>query len=133
MRVSCGKLRTRPRRATRSSCAAPSAEKKRASPSSSATSSLRTALKLLAPAARHHLLEARELVFLHEHGVLRSGVAARAHIVAIVGESLLEDRHEIDVHLRVARRVLLVEVEKIRADDVHAMRAVARAERDHGH
>src|SRR5438067_9819045 len=118
MRVSWGKLRTRPRRATRSSCAGPSAEKKRASPSSSATSSLPTALKLLPPAARHHLLEARELVFLHEHGVLGPGVAARAHIVAVVGEPLLENGHEIDVHLRVARRVLLVGVEKVRAEAV---------------
>src|SRR5438270_8452250 len=130
MRVSCGNLRTRPRRAMRSSGAAARPEKKRASRRSPATSSLRTTLKLLAPPARHHLLEARELVFLHEHGVLGPWIAARAHVVAVVGEALLDDRHEVGVDLRVARRVLLVEVEEVRADDVHAVRAVARAERD---
>src|SRR6266852_2589694 len=35
-----------------------------------------------------HLLELGELVFLHEDGVLGAGIAARAHVVAIVAEPL---------------------------------------------
>src|SRR6266849_5859702 len=80
-----------------------------------------------------HLLELGELVFLHEDGVLGAGIAARAHVVAIVAEAFLDDRHEVDVDLRVPRHVRLVEVEQVRADDVHAVGAVARAERDHRH
>src|SRR5437588_12281560 len=125
MRVSCGKLRTRPRRAMRSSGAAASPEKKRASRRSPATSSLRTTLKLLAPPARHHLLEARELVFLHEHGVLGPRIAARAHVVAVVGEALLDDRHEVGVDLGGPRSVLIEKVEEVRADDVQAVCGVA--------
>src|SRR5437868_6934687 len=90
-------------------------------------------LASFAPRAGHHLLEAAELVFLHEHGVLVAGIAAPAHVVAIVGEALLDDRHQVDVNLGVPRCVRLVEMEKIRADDVHAVRAITRAERDDGH
>src|SRR5207302_5279232 len=110
-------------------------------PTSAATAAIRTELNLrrrpplslLAPAAGHHLLEARELVFLHEHGVLRAGIAARAHVVAVIGEAFLDDRNEVDIDLRVPRHVRLVEMEEVRADDVHAVRAVARAERHDRH
>src|SRR6266478_1381478 len=80
-----------------------------------------------------HLLELGELVFLHEDSVLGAGIAAGAHVVAVVAEAFLDDRHEVDVDLRVPRHVRLVEVEQVRADDVHAVGAVARAERDHRH
>src|SRR5882762_10994114 len=42
-----------------------------------------------------HLLELGELVFFHEHRVLGAGIAAGAHVVAVVAEALLDDRHEI--------------------------------------
>src|SRR5438105_11936102 len=116
MRVSPGKARMRPSAATRASCALPRPEKKRASPRTRAAS---TGFSLFSS----KLLELREFVFLHEHGVLGAGIAARAHVVAIVAEALLYDRHEVDVDLRVPRHVRLVEVEQIRADDVHAVRA----------
>src|SRR5687767_8674136 len=118
MRVSCGNERARPSAATRSSCAGVRAEKNGAWPRTS------TGFSLLA----NKLFELGELVFLHEDGVLGAGIAARAHVVAVVGQSLLEDRHEVDIDLGVARHVRFVQVEQIRADDVHAVRAVAGAE-----
>src|SRR5260370_36984118 len=62
-----------------------------------------------------HLLELGELVFLHEDGVLGAGIAARAHVVAVVAEAFLDDRHQVDVDLRVPRHLRLVEAEQIRA------------------
>src|SRR6185436_3364762 len=117
MRVSCGKERARPSAATRPSCALSSPEKKRACPSTRAAS---TGFSLFS----NNLFELRELVFLHEDGVLRAGIAARAHVVAVVAEAFLDDRHEVDVDLRVPRHVGLVKVEQVRADDVHAVRLV---------
>src|SRR5256885_16427096 len=122
MRVSCGNERMRPSAATRPSWARVRPEKKRAC---SSTPRALTAL------CSDQLAEAGKLVFLHEHGVLLAGVAPRAHVVAVVAEALLDDRHEVDVDLRVPGHVRLVEMEEVRADDVHAVRAVARAEREH--
>src|SRR5260221_9223707 len=105
MRVSCGNDCARPSAATCSRCAAVSPEKKRACASTPGArlSSIRAApLKALALLRRlraHHLLELAELVFLHEDRVLRAGILARAHIVAVVAQALLEDRHEVDVDL----------------------------------
>src|ERR687897_1821929 len=121
MRVSCGNERARPSAATRSSCALLRPEKNRAWPRTS------TGFSLLA----NKLFELGELIFLHEHGVLGAGVSALAHVVAVVAQALLDDRHEVDVDLRVPRHVRLVEVEEIRADDVHAVGTVAGAKRDH--
>src|SRR5262245_20533544 len=111
MRVSCGNVRTRPSAATRSSCGLVSPEKKRAWPRTSAAS---TCFSLFS----NNLLELRELVFLHEHRVLGAGVAACAHVVAVVAQAFLEDRHQVDVDLGMARHVRLVQVEQVRADDV---------------
>src|SRR5581483_7219736 len=101
MRVSCGKERMRAIAATRSSCGRARPLKKRASPRRRVTSRWWTTLKvapgrpvvllLFAARAGHHLLEAAELVFLHEHGVLVAGVAPRAHVVAVVAETFLDD------------------------------------------
>src|SRR6266571_7811427 len=110
MRVSWGNERARPSAATRPSCAWSSPEKKRAWPRTPAASA---GFSLLS----NNLLELRELVFLHEHRVLGAGIAAGAHVVAVVAESFLDDRHEVDVDLRVPRHVRLVEVEQVRADD----------------
>src|SRR5687768_16968515 len=107
MRVSPGNERARPSAATRSSCGWLRPEKNRACPRTS------TGFSLLA----NNLLELGELIFLHEHRVFRAGIAARAHVVAVVGEAFLDDRHEVDVDLRVPRHVRLVEVEEVRADD----------------
>src|SRR3954468_18798645 len=126
MRVSCGKLRMRPSAATRSSWGSLSPEKKRAWPRTSAAS-------IWFSLFSGNLLELGELVFLHEHRVLGPRVAARAHIVAVVAQALLDDRHQIDVDLGVPWHVRLVEVEQVRADDVHAVRPVSGAERDHRH
>src|SRR6476660_3224365 len=90
MRVSCGKKRPRPSAATRSSRAFERPEKKRACARTSTGFSL-----LLA----NNLSELGELIFLHEHGVLGPRVFARAHVVAVVGETLLDDRHQVDVDL----------------------------------
>src|ERR671924_2422930 len=98
MRVSCGNERARPSAATRSSCGLVRPEKKRACARTS------TCFSLLA----NNLLEPGELVFLHEHGVLGAGIAARAHVVAVIREPLLDDRHEVDVDLRVPRHVRLI-------------------------
>src|SRR6266849_7495711 len=98
MRVSCGKLRTRPSAATRSSCGLLSPEKKRAAPRTPEAS---TGFSLFS----NNLFELRELVFLHEDGMFRGGVAACAHVVAVVGEPLLDDRHQVGVDLRVPWRV----------------------------
>src|SRR5919108_4226197 len=98
MRVSCGNERARPSAATRSSWSGVRPEKKRACARTS------TCFSLLA----NNLLELRELVFLHEHGVLRPGIAARAHIVAVVGEALLDDRHEVHIDLRMPRHMRFV-------------------------
>src|SRR3954447_13002377 len=125
MRVSCGKLRMRPSAATRSSWGSLSPEKNRAWPRTSAAS-------ICFSPFSDNLPELRELVFLHEHGVLRPGVAARAHVVAVVALALLDERHKIHVDLGVPGHVRLVEVEQVRADDVHAVRAISGAERDHG-
>src|SRR2546428_13823976 len=73
MRVSCGNARTRQSAATRSSCAPVRPEKKRAWPRTRAAS---TGFSLFS----NNLSELRELVFLHEHGVLGSGVAAGAPV-----------------------------------------------------
>src|SRR5687768_99508 len=112
MRVSPGKVRMRASAAMRRRCAGSSPEKKRAWPRTAAVraSSMRTLSPkpLAALGAGHHLPEARELVLLHEHGVLGAGIAARAHVVAVVGEALLDDRHEVGVDLRVPRRMRLV-------------------------
>src|SRR4051812_41644289 len=124
MRVSCGKLRVRASAATRPRCASDRPEKKRAS---ARTPAALTGFSLFS----NKLLELGELVFLHEDGVLWAGVGALAHVVAIVAQAFLEDRDQVDVDLRMARCMCFVEVEEVRADDVHAMRAVARAERDH--
>src|SRR5688500_18313643 len=124
MRVSCGNERARPSAATRPSWAPLRPEKKRAWARTPAAS---TSFSLFS----NELLELGELVFLHEDGVLGAGVGALAHVVAVVAETLLENRHQVDVDLRVARRVRLVKVEEVGADDVHAVRAVARAQRDH--
>src|SRR2546430_11470731 len=97
MRVSCGSARTRPSAATRSSCARVRPEKKRAWPRTRAAS---TGFSLFS----NNLSELRELVFLHEHGVLGSGVAALAHVVAVIAQPLLDDRHQVGVDLRVPRR-----------------------------
>src|SRR5918993_5937226 len=118
MRVSCGNERARPSAATRPSCASLRPEKKRAWARTPAAS---TSFSLFS----NELLELGEFVFLHEDGVLGTGVGALAHVVAVVAQALLDDRHQVDVDLRVPRRVRLVEVEQIRADDVHAVRAVA--------
>src|SRR3990170_721718 len=119
MRVSAGNERARPSAATRSSCVLVRPEKNRAWPRTSTGFSLLT----------NNLLELGELVFLHEDGVLGAGIRALAHVVAVVGQALLEDRHQVDVDLRVPRRVRFIKVEQVRADDVHAVRAVAGAER----
>src|SRR5438094_6146846 len=124
MRVSCGNARTRPSAATRSSCAPVRPEKKRAWPRTRAAS---TGFSLFST----NLSELRELVFLPEPGVLGSGVAAGANVVAVIAQSLLDDRHQVGVDLRVPRRVLLVQVEQVRSDDVHAVRPVAGAQRNH--
>src|SRR4051795_9315235 len=120
MRVSCGKLRMRPSAATRWSLGSLSPEKNRAWPRTSAAS-------ICFSLFSGNLLELRELVFLHEHGVLGPGVAARTHVVAVVAQALLDDRHQIHVDLGVPRHMGLVEVEEVRADDVHAVRAVSGA------
>src|SRR3989475_12955049 len=120
MRVSCGNARTRPSAATRSSCARVRPEKKRAWPRTRAAS---TGFSLFS----NNLSELRELVFLHEHGVLGSGVAAGANVVAGIPQSLLDDRHQGGVDLPVPPRVLLLQVGKVRAADVHAARPAARA------
>src|SRR2546425_13205222 len=77
MRVSCGNARTRPSAATRSSCARVRPEKKRAWPRTRAAS---TGFSLFS----NNLPELRELVFLHEHGVLGSGVAAGQHRFQVI-------------------------------------------------
>src|SRR5437016_14553233 len=115
MRVSCGNARTRPSAATRSSCARVRPEKKRAWPRTRAAS---TGFSLFS----NNLSELRELVFLHEHGVLGGGVAAGAHIVAVIAQPLLDDRRQAGVNFGVPRRVLLVQVEQGLTDDVHAGR-----------
>src|SRR2546422_1121030 len=114
MRVSCGNARTRPSAATRSSCAPVRPEKKRAWPRTRAAS---TGFSLFS----NNLSELRELVFLHEHGVLGSGVAAGAHVVAGIAPAPLDDRHQGGVDLLVPRRGLLLQGGKGRADDVHAL------------
>src|SRR3954453_6055512 len=125
MRVSCGKLRMRPSAATRSSWGSLSPEKNRAWPRTSAAS-------ICFSLFSDNLPELRELVFLHEHGVLRPGVAAGADVVAGVAQALLDDRHQIHVDLGVPRHGGPGEGEQARADDVHAVRAVSGAERDQG-
>src|SRR2546427_5000065 len=108
MRVSWGNERMRPSAATRPSWTGVRPEKKRAC---SSTPGELTALR------SDDLAEAGKLVLLHEHRVLGSRIAPRAHVVAVVRKPLLDDRHEIGIDLGVPRRVLLVEVEQIRADD----------------
>src|SRR5437870_12388247 len=81
MRVSCGNERARPSAATRSSCALLRPEKKRASPRTRAAS---TGFSLFSC----KLLKLREFVFLHEHGVLGTRIAAGAHVVAGVAAGL---------------------------------------------
>src|SRR5438046_8855291 len=112
----------RPRAATRSSWALVRPVTKRAWPRTRAAS---TGFSLFS----NNLSELRELVFLHEHGVLGSGVAALAHVVAVIAQPLLDDRHQVGVDLGVARRVLLVQVEQVRSDDGHALSPVARVKR----
>src|SRR2546427_4821604 len=85
MRVSCGNARTRPSAATRSSCARVRPEKKRAWPRTRAAS---TGFSLFS----NNLSELRELVFLHEHGVLGSGVAAGARAAPGIAPRLLPAR-----------------------------------------
>src|SRR5437762_4655557 len=109
MRVSCGNARTRPSAATRSSCARVRPEKKRAWPRTRAAS---TGFSLFS----NNLSELRELVFLHEHGVFGSGVAAGAHVGVVIAYELLDYRHQFDVDHGVPRRVLLVQVEQVRSD-----------------
>src|SRR5438094_10603474 len=101
MRVSCGNARTRPSAATRSSCAPVRPEKKRAWPRTRAAS---TGFSLFS----NNLSELRELVFLHEHGVLGSGVAAGANLAAVIAQSLLRGRPQAGGAVCVARRGLLV-------------------------
>src|SRR5438094_8495311 len=122
MRVSCGNARTRPSAATRSSCARVRPEKKRAWPRTRAAS---TGFSLFS----NNLSELRELVFLDEHGLLGSGVAALAHVVAVTAQPLLDDRRQVGVHLPVPRPVLLVRVPQARAADVPAVRPRATDER----
>src|SRR5438128_6807516 len=111
MRVSCGNDCARPSAPTRSSCAALRPEKKRACARTlaAALASVRAApakaLSLLRRLRAHHLLELRELVFLHEDRVLGPGVLPRTHIVAVIAQALLEDRHEVDVDLRMPRNM----------------------------
>src|SRR5882724_503807 len=111
MRVSCGNDCKRPSAATRSRCASVRPEKKRACARTlaAALSSVRAApakaLSLLCRLRAHHLLELRELVFLHEDRVLGARVLPRAHIVAVIAQALLQDRHEIDVDLRMPRNM----------------------------
>src|SRR2546425_5658783 len=109
MRVSCGNARTRPSAATRSSCARVRLEKKRAWPRTRAAS---TGFSLFS----NNLSELRELVFLHEHGVLGSGVAAGAHVVAGIAQAPLHDRHPVGGDLRVPPRGLLLHVGQIPTD-----------------
>src|SRR5438045_1416787 len=124
MRVSWGKERMRPSPATRASWVRVRPEKKRAC---SSTPRALTAL------CSDQLAESGKLVFLHEHRVLGTRIAPRAHVFAVVAEALLDDRDDVDVDLRMPRHVRLVEVEQIRADDMHALRTVAGAERDYRH
>src|SRR5438093_6932822 len=116
MRVSWGNERMRPIAAMRASWAGVRPEKKRACSSTP---------RGLAALRSDDLAEAGKLILFHEHRVLGTGIAPRAHVVAVVAEPFLDDRHEVDVDLRVPRHVRLVEVEEVRADDVHAVRAVA--------
>src|SRR5437660_12692867 len=109
-------------------------------PTTTATAASSAVVISSAPGARsasllpaHQLLETAELVFLHEHRVFLAGIDARTHFIAIIAQALLDDRHQVDVDLGVPRDVLFVEVEEIRPDDVHAVRAIARAETDHRH
>src|SRR5258706_12807896 len=104
MRVSAGNERARPSAATRASCARERPEKNRACPRTLAASA---GFSLLSD----NLLELRELVFLHEDGVLLARIAARAHVIPVIREAFLDDRHQIDVDLRVPRRMRLVEME----------------------
>src|SRR2546425_11120170 len=113
MRVSCGNARTRPSAATRSSCARVRLEKKRAWPRTRAAS---TGFSLFS----NNLSELRELVFLHEHGVLGSGVAAGANVGAGIAQAPLDDRHQGGGDLRVARGVVFVPGGKVPAEDGHA-------------
>src|SRR2546427_10912381 len=122
MRVSCGNARTRPSAATRSSCARVRPEKKRAWPRTRAAS---TGFSLFS----NNLSELRELVFLHEHGVLGSGVAAGADVVAGIAQSLFGGWPQGGVGLRVPRRVVFVQGGKGPARDVAALRPGARAPR----
>src|SRR2546428_8955778 len=105
MRVSCGNARTRPSAATRSSCAPVRPEKKRAWPRTRAAS---TGFSLFS----NNLSELRELVFLHEHGVLASGVAAGADVAAVIASFPLDDRHHVGAELRVAPRGALLTAEQ---------------------
>src|SRR5258708_12633156 len=81
-------------------------------PTTAATAASRPAeIKSLAPLRPDHLAETGELVFLHEHRMLGAGIAARAYVVAVVAEAFLDDRHALDVHLRVPRHAPLVHIE----------------------
>src|ERR1700676_4621275 len=77
------------------------------------------------------LLELLELVFLHEDRVLLAGINAVPDLIAVIGESLLDDRHEIAIDFGVARRVFFIKAEQVRADNMYAVRGIARTETYH--
>src|SRR5487761_2026186 len=114
-------------------CASVSDEKKLAvAIAASGDAPARVALSALTSALpADHLLELGEFLFLHENRVLLRRVAPVLDVVHVFAVALLEDRNEVAIDLRMARRVFLVEMEEVGAYDVDAVGRVAGAETDH--